>query len=86
MKLIKLDRRMKGYGDFKYVAKFRRRSEYQKFKEVRKWCWEQWGISSELELWDEDDNPAWCWGIEDYELRVYIAGDKEAAWYGLKWI
>mgnify|MGYP003333544656 CR=1 FL=1 len=85
MKLKKLDRRMKGFVNFKYVAKLRRRTDSKKFKEMRQWCWEQWGASCEQDIWEEGDNPAWSWGVEDYEFRIYIGSDKEAAWYTLKW-
>lgn len=76
---------MNGYGDFKYVAKFRKRADKEKFLEIRNWCWEQWGPSSELEFWRESVNPAWAWAISEFEMKLYIDSDKEASWYTLKW-
>jgi hypothetical protein len=85
MKLKKLDARMNGYGNFKYVAKFRKRGDREKFIAIRNWCWEQWGPSCELEFWKEDVNPAWSWAVTEFETKIYIDSDKEASWYILKW-
>lgn len=86
VKLSKLDRRMNGYGSFKYVAKMNRNGPGTAlFKEIRNWCWEQWGPSCELELHKDTDNPLYCWKMDEFELRVYLATDKEASWFHLKW-
>ena len=85
MKLKKLDARMKGYGDFKYAAKFRKSGDRERFIEIRNWCWETWGPSCELEFWKEDRNPAWSWAVTEFEMKIYLDGDKEASWYTLKW-
>lgn len=84
MKLKKLDRRMKGYGSFKYKIDYPK-SKTHDFISARNWCWEQWGPSSELELWDESLNPAWCWIISEWEYKILLASDREAQWYILKW-
>ena len=76
---------MNGFGDFKYVAKFRKRADREKFIEIRNWCWEQWGPSSELEFWSENVNPAWAWTVSEFEIKIYLDSDKEASWYTLKW-
>lgn len=85
MKLKKLDRRMNGYGDFKYKITYRKRTERLKFIEARNWCWEQWGPSSEYEFWDQSVNPAWCWIVDEWETKILLASDKEGQWYTLKW-
>lgn len=85
MRLKKLDRRMNGYGDFKYSTKFRRLSQGDLFFEVRNWCWETWGPSCELEFWDVNKNPAWAWAMTEFEIKIYLTGDKEASWFTLKW-
>ena len=85
MKLKKLDRRMKGFGDFKYSSKFRRRFDGDRFIEARNWCWETWGPSCELEFWDAGKNPAWTWVFTEFEMKIYLTGDKEASWFTLKW-
>lgn len=85
MKLKKLDARMNGYGDFKYVAKFRKRADKSNFIDIRNWCWETWGPSCELEFWNESTNPAWAWAVTEFEMKIYVDSDKEASWFALKW-
>ena len=85
MKLKKLDARMNGYGNFKYVVKFRKRFDSDRFIAIRNWCWEQWGPSCELELWSEAINPVWAWAVTEFDVKIYIDSDKEASWYTLKW-
>jgi hypothetical protein len=85
MKLEKLDRRMKGHGDFKYKIAYRHMAERLKFIEARNWCWEQWGPSSEYVFWDATINPSWCWEINEWETKILLASDKEVQWYILKW-
>ena len=84
MRRIKLDRRMNGYGDFKYTVRFAF-SEREKFCEIREWCWEQWGASREFNLWDATKNPAWCWNMDQYRIQIYFAGEGEYQWFLLKW-
>jgi len=84
MRRIKLDRRMNGYGDFKYTARFAF-SEKDRFCEIREWCWEQWGPSREFDIWSADKNPAWCWTMDQYRIQIYFAGDGEYQWFLLKW-
>ncbi len=76
---------MNGFGNFKYVAKFRKRGDREMFISIRNWCWEQWGPSCELEFWKEDVNPAWAWAVSEFETKIYIDSDKEAGWFSLKW-
>lgn len=85
MKLTNIDRRMKGYGDFKYKITYKKRAERLKFVEARNWCWQQWGPSCEFELWDASINPSWCWIIDEWENRILLASEKEGQWYSLKW-
>lgn len=82
----KLDRRMNGYGDFQKYVEFNKLS-LSKFCEVRAWCWEQWGPSCELEYWKQisNPNPAWCWITDEWRIRIYLASNKEAQWFLLKW-
>ena len=84
MRRIKLDRRMNGYGDFKYTVRFAF-SEREKFCEIREWCCEQWGASREFNLWDATKNPAWCWNMDQYRIQIYFAGEGEYQWFLLKW-
>ena len=86
MKLKKIDRRMNGYGMFKYCVNFNYVT-VQNFCDIRKWCSEQWGASDDLEFIEKIKNPnmAWCWVNDQYTMRIYIATDKEAQWFLLKW-
>lgn len=84
MKLKKLDKRNKGYGHYKFMASFRNKFEQEKFFQVRNWCWEQWGPSSELEF-SEIRNSAWAWLVDEWEMKIYIATDKEYQWFLLRW-
>jgi hypothetical protein len=86
MKLKKVDARMNGHGKFKYYANFPYKTD-QAFCDVRKWCWEQWGASDDLEFIDKikDPNQSWSWVNDKYTRRIYLATDKEAQWFILKW-
>lgn len=81
---IKLDKRFNGHNFFRYAASFNS-LQSDKFCDVRNWCWEQWGPSSEYEYWRPSRNPAWCWISDDYKLRILLADSKELQWYLLKW-
>ena len=92
MKIKKLDKRMPGYGDFTHCADFSERGNRKQFAEVRRWCVEQWGESVEYDLWEdyaEFRNPAWCWERgeynKSYRCRIFLASEKEAQWFMLKW-
>lgn len=86
MKVKKIDRRMSGHPDFTRCVEFNHR-EFATFVEIRNWCWEQWGPSTELDIWYKiaNKNPAWCWISDQWRTRIYFAGDKEAQWYHLRW-
>lgn len=86
MKIKKLDGRMNGHGEFTRCVDFTR-EENQKFVKVRNWCWEQWGPSCELDFWYHqlDRNPAWCWMVDNWRIRLYFATEKEAQWFYLRW-
>lgn len=93
MKLTKLDRRMTGYGIFKFMVKLHHNvQEINQFIEMRNWCWEQWGPSCEFVFYKNNFaeknpswNPAWCWANYEFENRIYLTGDKEGSWFLLKW-
>lgn len=91
--LTKLDKRMKGYGHFIYVADY----SYKKdgtlsFLEVRRWCTQQFGESVELDAWEDYPalrNPKWSWERgefnRNYRCRIFLATEKEAEWFSLRW-
>jgi hypothetical protein len=84
MKLKKIDRRMNGYGKFKYCINF---GQIQSFCDIRRWCSEQFGLSDDFEFFEKikEPNTAWCWVNDQYTMRIYLATDKEAQWFLLKW-
>lgn len=95
MKLKKLDKRMTGYGDFVYSVDFpvNRGKVLMDFFEVREWCFEQWGRSAEIDIWQkfpQIQNPAWAWERGEfnktYRCRIFLASDKEAHWFTLRWV
>lgn len=86
MKLIKLDRRMTGYGDFQYMVKFRSgiSDQLEKFLHHRTWCWENFGPSCELVFYKKfilTTEPSWCWSNNEYENRIYFVSEKYSSWY-----
>jgi hypothetical protein len=80
---MKLDRRYKGYGNFKYAVEFRYKQE-DIFCERREWMWDQFGPSCEQEYWKEGKS-CWCWINDDYRRRILFESEKEYNWYMLKW-
>lgn len=64
----------------------------KKFQEIRDWCISVWGMSCEREHWltiEEIDNTGlnahWCWHSEFYDAKIYLATEKEANWFKLRW-
>lgn len=102
-KIKKIDKRYSGGKWFKYIATPKprvnftsyfppstRADEERQFIEMRNWCWNQWGPSTELRFYNHDwhrewINPVWAWETEYDKLRIYFETDKEAAWFQLKW-
>jgi len=84
MKLNKIDGRMNGHGVFKHYVNL---TSAQKFSDIRKWCWEQFGPSDDLEFFYKltDPNIKWSWVNDKYTMRIYLASDAEAQWFLLKW-
>jgi hypothetical protein len=92
-KIIKLDRRYNGFGMFKYAVEptnFAKSLRLQLF-EVRKWCWETWGASAELDFFVgatgsklESDNYLWAWDTNFNLRRIYLKSDAELLFFQLK--
>ena len=72
--------------------KLNKSQKITKFKEVRYWCIQTWGMSCEREhylqmLSDEFTvNTQWCWHTEFYDTKIYLCTGKEANWFKLKWL
>lgn len=87
MKIGKLDRRHNGHLQFKYYARFLTISMDQ-FCEVRNWCWQTWGPSAELDTiryLEYGKDLKWAWICDQYNVKIYLATDKEYQWFTLKW-
>lgn len=94
-KLVKLDRRNKGYGTFKYYVSLpfnispKLKDRQELFCKYRNWCWEMWGPSCEIEFYDKNEeysNPNWCWESNQYNIRIYLAEENNASAFTFKWI
>ena len=84
-KVTKLDRRMNGYGFYKYHISPVSRDYYdcrEDLSAVRNWCWETYGPSTELG-WSLNRN-VWCWDTEYKYKRIYLASDAELTLFTLK--
>jgi hypothetical protein len=59
----------------------------QDFFELRKWCWEQWGASMELDYYHmfHSDPPGWSWHSDNSQRRIYLEGDEQLAVFTLRW-
>lgn len=87
MKIGKLDRRHNGHNQFKYYARFLT-FQMDQFCEVRNWCWQTWGPSAELDTiryLEHGRNLKWAWTCDQYNVKIFLASDKEYQWFTLKW-
>jgi hypothetical protein len=72
--------------------KTRLSNRYNNFIEVRDWCIQTWGMSCERGIYLDlvTDSPKlnthWSWHTEFGETKIYLASDKEANWFKLKWL
>ncbi len=91
MRIKKLDKRMKGYGDFKYGIDFSWNWEGVRFDHARQWCWETLGASVEYDIWTElqiageEKNERWCWDRNQYRTMIYLKSDAERNWFVMRW-
>jgi hypothetical protein len=86
MKLKKLDRRHTGYGDYKFLVEFSRRNDFEQFFEARNWCWETWGPGCEVDQKHKINQVIpWAWQNSEWNLRIYLATEKEANWWSIRW-
>ena len=96
MKIKKLDRRMNGYGNFKYGVDFTKDWQSDsRFDKVREWCWATFGPSVEYDIWEELSSPRetrndkWAWDRGQYNKSwrciIYLKSDQEANWLKLRW-
>jgi hypothetical protein len=96
-KLIPLDGRYNGNEFFKYVIQPPVRNKTLNVVQYRNWLWQTFGPSCTLDEYqilvannpDFEINPRWCWNIRETntgrDVKFYIKGDEELAWFKLKW-
>lgn len=68
------------------------------FSEVRIWCWETWGASTELSEWLKDaasagispnnksHNLNYCWVNDQFNKRIYFGNQGAATHFALRWL
>lgn len=68
------------------------------FDRARRWMNETWGwsqdvdtmiamareLNKKIEPWDGIINPHWAYSVKYRDYRIYLASDKELAWFTLK--
>jgi hypothetical protein len=97
VKFQKLDARFRSYPNFRWAIDFggfnpwaiqNPNSNCHKYAEIRRWCWEQFGASTELAIWQATDyqvrNPNWCWDFFETKMRIYLS-EETYNWAILKW-
>ena len=67
----------------------------KEFVECRNWCWEHFGPSCEVALYDqavhafafgiEKSDPDWAWVEKDYGRRIYFKDETVAGMFSLMW-
>ena len=85
----KMDKRMTGHQNFDYYASFFKTTrEGQKFCDIRDWCYETWGTSSEYEFWVNRSTPNnfWCWANDEFKIKIYFKTDREYGLFLLRWL
>lgn len=92
IKLTKLDKRHAGTKYFKYRALVDgvRDVRVKKFLELRQWCWNTWGPSSERDFAVVEQPTHWAWhtgrDILYDPLHIYLVADQDAAFFKLRWL
>lgn len=96
--ISKTDRRYTGWRVFKFVVTFNeerfkilnQREKFLLFQEVRSWCQQTWGESTEKELYLRyhetlEMNKHWSWEVDGYQLRLFLVDDRDRDWFLLRW-
>ena len=91
--ITRMDRRHTGHRYFTHYFEFY--STEFNFSEVRIWCWETWGPSTELSEWLVDaskgitnisHNADWCWVNDQFNKRIYFTNQAAATHFALRWL
>jgi hypothetical protein len=96
-KIKKLDKRYNGGEQFKYMVDVNysrpsndtyltRVDKIKEYVEIRIWAWQTWGESCEISSYTTlKKDYVWSWDSDHSNMRFYMKGDKELAWFQLKW-
>ena len=96
-KVKKLDKRYNGGDRFRYMIDVNssrpgdgtygnRIDRIQEYVEIRIWAWQTWGESCEISSYTTlGKEYVWSWDSDHNNMRFYMKGDKELAWFQLKW-
>ena len=96
-KVKKLDKRYNGGDRFRYMVDVNyskpsdgtyanRIDKIQEYVEIRIWAWQTWGESCEISSYTTlGKEYVWSWDSDHNNMRFYMKGDKELAWFQLKW-
>lgn len=86
----RLDARFTGSNHFTHMVDYKGniKDRMTLFLHQRRWCWETFGPSSELNFYslmlDMDELPEWAWQTEHNQIRLYF-NEKQLAWFKIKW-
>ena len=89
-RITKLDKRHNGHLFYKYSVAPIWHSAYtytstvydQQFVNVRNWCWETWGPSTEFMMPSRSEY--WAWDSEFKHRRIYLKNDEALIFFKLK--
>ena len=72
-----------------------RQDVVKEFVQCRNWCWEHFGPSCEVDLYDDavhsfafgpaKSDPDWAWVEKDYGRRIYFKDETIAGMFSLMW-
>ena len=91
--ITKMNKRHTGNQYFTHYFNFY--STDPNFSEVRIWCWETWGPSTELSEWLLDaskginnisHNANYCWVNDQFNKRIYFTSQAAATHFILRWL
>lgn len=89
----KLDRRMNGHENFKWMVEVHRGYEtgwsdfLNEFARRRQWMWATFGPGAHVaESYGLDPMPTWAWVNDDQKgFRFYMSTDEQLSWFSLKY-
>jgi hypothetical protein len=69
-----------------WPSSFNRIDKIKEYVDIRIWAWQTWGESCEISSYIVlKKEYLWSWDSDHSNMRFYMKGDKELAWFQLKW-